>query len=82
MPNTREGLAATHHYMSKVIMEVQFPANKEDISAIAGVKVIPLNFGRSMTVDEILSMIIPEKFSCAAEFFGALTATLLMHKLA
>lgn len=76
MPNTRDGRAATHHFFCKAIADVSFPATKRSVSAAAGQTVIPLNGGKSATVDELLQMITPESFICAAALFCALSAAL------
>jgi hypothetical protein len=77
MPNTRDGLSATHHYVTKAIAEVSFPATKRDISLAAGRVVIPVNPEKNATIDGLLENIELNEFSCAAAFFNALSASLL-----
>ena len=80
MPNTRRGLAATHHYVCKAIGNVGFPASKEDISRMCGNITIQLNYDETKTIDELLLLIVPNDFSCAAAFFNALSASLLKRE--
>ena len=65
MANTRIGLAATHHYVDKIMANVSFPAS------------VPVSAEKHLSMAEILEDMGPSSYSCAAEFFCALSACLL-----
>ena len=77
MANTRIGLAATHHYVDKIMANVSFPACKKDIIAAVGSESVPVSAEKHLSMAEILEDMGPSSYSCAAEFFCALSACLL-----
>ena len=54
MANTRIGLAATHHYVDKIMANVSFPACKKDIIAAVGSESVPISAEKHLSMAEIL----------------------------
>ncbi len=77
MPNTRKESSATHHYVNKALGPINFPTDKATISKIAGSSVVPVGKDGSETIENLLAKIEVDRFSCAAAFFCALSASML-----
>ena len=73
---TKDAYPALFHYIHKAIAKVDFPCAKAELLANAGEEPVYVDWGRSQPLRSLAAPIPSDHFTCAADFYCKLIASL------
>lgn len=73
---TKDSYPALFHFLHKQLYDITYPAAKEEILRIAGERPVHTDWHTTVPLHTFVSGIKKESYSCAADFYCALIASM------
>ncbi len=73
---TKDAYPALFHFLHRRMQDISYPVTREDLLRIAGDRPVPTDWNVTIPLGALIIDIEKESFSCAADFYCALIASM------